>query len=370
MLAQCEVTPYLLRRQYILAASVVDGDLTVVDISRRNHNFKVLSVQGPCYLLKQAGGPDGTATVAHEAAVYKLLQSIPESNKLQHYLPRCYGYDPQEYLLILEFLHGAEDFREYQTRRGSFSTSLATQLGKALSSLHRLTSTAITQDEAGTFSGRRPWVLFLDRPGLEVFRDISNANLQLIRIIQSSPEFRQMLDELRQDWQADNYIHHDIKWDNCLVFAPSGSNRKTRLKIIDWEFADVGDPCWDVGAVFSNYLSFWLMSIPITGEYPPDRYLELARYPLLCMQPAIRAYWLAYVREMELDAATAERWLLRAVRYGAARLVQTAFEHMQKSTHLNGNVICLLQLSLNIMQRPHEAIAHLLGIPLGRGRVP
>jgi hypothetical protein len=120
------------------------------------------------------------------------------------------------------------------------------------------------------------------------------------------------------------------------------------------------------GAVFSNYLSFWLFSIPVAGEEPPDRFLELAKYPLEKMQPAIRAYWRAYVQGMGLDAAQAEEWLVRAVKYAAARLVQTGFEQMQHATRLTGNLICLLQLILNIMQRPREAIAHLLGIPLRR----
>jgi len=144
----------------------------------------------------------------------------------------------------------------------------------------------------------------------------------------------------------------------------------TRLKIVDWELARLGDPCWDVGSVFANYLSFWLFSIPITGEDPPDRFMDLARYPLERMQPAIRSFWQSYVRTMELDAATSDDWLLCAVKYGAARLVQTAYEQMQMSIHLTGNVVCLLQLSLNILQRPREAMVHLLGLPLGQAGTP
>jgi hypothetical protein len=126
----------------------------------------------------------------------------------------------------------------------------------------------------------------------------------------------------------------------------------------------MGDPCWDIGSVFSNYLSFWLLSIPITGEAPPDQFVELAQYPLESMQPAIHSFWRSYIRGMELDAATSDEWLLRAVRYGATRLVQTAYEQMQMSIHLTGNVVCLLQLSLNILLRPQESIVHLLGLPL------
>ncbi len=132
----------------------------------------------------------------------------------------------------------------------------------------------------------------------------------------------------------------------------------------------MGDPCWDVGAVFGGYLSFWLLSIPITGETPPDRFLELAQYPLEKMQPAIRSFWRAYVRRMDLDAAASNQWLLRASKYGAARLVQTAFEQMQHSMQLIGNVMCFLQLGLNIMQRPQEAAVQLLGIPFQQVRVP
>lgn len=126
----------------------------------------------------------------------------------------------------------------------------------------------------------------------------------------------------------------------------------------------MGDPCWDAGSVFSEYLNFWLNSIPITGEDPPDRFVELARYPLGKMQPALRSFWWSYASAMELDGPTAYEWLVRSVRYGAARLVQTAFEYAQGSMHLTGNVVCALQLSLNMLQRPQEAAVHLLGIPL------
>jgi len=139
--------------------------------------------------------------------------------------------------------------------------------------------------------------------------------------------------------------------------------RPLLLKIVDWELADLGDPCWDIGSVFSNYLSHWLLSIPITGEVPPERFMELARYPLERMQPALRACWQAYMRRSKLDPAHTDRWLVRATIYAAARLIQTAFEHLQMAAHLIGNIVCLVQLSLNILRQP-QAAAELLGLPL------
>src|SRR5262249_25187888 len=202
MLAQSEVAPYLLQRQFISAKSIVQGDLMVVDVSRRNRNFKVISEQGPCYLLKQGVGAEGMATIAHEAAIYQRLQSLPASKELQGYLPHSYGYDPQEHLLILECLRGAQDCREDHARRGRFSTTLATPLGQALSSLHRMTRGAAVREDKPGFSAQPPWALFLHRPGLSAFRTMSNANVQLIRIIQYASAFRQVLEELRQGWQA------------------------------------------------------------------------------------------------------------------------------------------------------------------------
>ena len=177
-------------------------------------------------------------------------------------------------------------------------------------------------------------------------------------------ELWQRLDELRQDWRGEALIHYDGKWDNWLVLAEPAPRRTTRLKMVDWEFAGLGDPCWDIGTVFMDYLSFWLLSIPITGEAPPERFMELSRYPLERMQPALRAFWQAYVQHVSLDATTSYHWLLRAVKYGAARLVQIGFEQMQTSMQLTGPIVCLLQLSLNILRRPHEAAVYLLGIPL------
>src|SRR5215203_342990 len=368
MLTLPEVVPYLLRHDLIGATSIVESDLAVADASQRNRNFKVASEQGPSYLLKQGVGPSGTATVAHEAAVYEFLRSLGRGDGLEDCLPRSYGYDPEEKVLVLELLPNAQDFQEYHARRGRFSTLLARALGKALATIHRVTRTEDNNGNNGPISAARlPVVLSIHRPEPGIFHDISSANVQLIKAVQSSAPLCQALDELRRGWRTEALIHCDIKWDNCVVFARPASKRMTRLKIVDWEIAGIGDPCWDMGSVFSNYLSFWLLSIPITGEAFPDRFVELARYPLESMQPAMRSFWQSYVQGLGLDAATSSEWLLRAVKYGAARLVQTAYEQMQMSIHLTGNMVCLLQLSLNILRRPQEAMVHLLGLPLEQG---
>jgi hypothetical protein len=361
MLDHSEVARYLLLHKLISAEALVDGDLRIAECSRRNHNLKVIQERGTSYFLKLGVGPNKSATLAHEAAVYELLEGLPEGNKLTPYLPRYFRFDEAERLLIIELLNRAQDFRQYHTR-GRFSTVFASELGRALSSLHTTPNPAPGTSADSRLTARVPWVLGLHRPGISIFEDASNANLQLIRIIQNSEDFGRMLDELRRGWRVDGLVHNDIKWDNCLVVPRSAPGKRPDIRIVDWEFAGTGDQCWDAGSVFSNYLSFWLLSIPISGDAPPDQFLELARYQLETMQPALRAYWRAYVRGLGLNQAAACEWLIRAVRYAGARLIQTGFEQMQFSTRLAGNVVCMLQLSLNIIKRPQEAAVHLLGI--------
>ena len=364
MLTQSEVAQYLLQHNFITAASLVDEDLRVVEASRRNRNFKVITERGPSYLIKQGRGQNGRATVAHESNIYRYLETATGGECFRPYLPGYHHYDADDGVLILELLTGALDIREHHTRRGVFSTAIAAALGRALSKLHRLDISSLTSNSDSAFVGRIPWALSFHRPGVNVFQDTSGANMQLIRIVQNTPGFSRALDELCEGWRSDSLVHNDIKWDNCLISHGSPSNRHGDFKLVDWEFARLGDSCWDAGAVFSNYLSFWLFSIPVSGENPPDQFLDLAQYPLERMQPAIRSYWRAYVRGMGFDAVQSEEHLLRAVKYAAVRLLQTGYENMQRSSHLTGNLICLLQLSLNMMQRPNEAIAHLLGISL------
>ena len=312
-----EVVLYLLRSNLINSQAIVEGNISVVNTSRRNRNFKVISEQGPCYLVKQGINPEGIATVAHEAAVYRLLQADTGNGGLNRYVPRFYNYNPQENILILELLRDALTLRTYHMQRGRSSTAHAKVLGKALATLHCLRQRAVSVNEENhNLSRNPPWVLSLHRPDLGFFRNISSANIQLIKIIQQFPEFGELLEQLLSEWRNDALIHYDIKWDNCIVFTQSASGRKTGLKIVDWELTCLGDPCWDVGSVFNDYLSHWLFSIPITGETPPEQFLDLALYPLEKMHPAIRSFWQSYSRRMNLDTAAANEWLLRAVRYG------------------------------------------------------
>jgi hypothetical protein len=363
MLTQAQIAHYLIADGLASTESIIDGDFEVVEATRRNSNFKVVSNRGPSYMLKQLKDLSAGETVANEDRVYRFLQEVSTGDTLLRYLPRVLKYDSGRGMLIVELLRNSSDLYEHCQRYDRVPVDAAACLGRALSSLHRVTGAVLDAARQSGFTNHCPGVLYIHRPGAGVFRDISSANLQVIRIVQNTPGFSDLLDQLRDDWLVDSMIHNDIKWDNCVVSVQRNARSWSNMKIVDWEFACLGDGCWDAGSVFSAFLASWIFSIPVSGGDPPDHFLELARYPLSRMHNAIRAFWVAYAQGREFNRAESAQSLLRAVRYGAARLVQTAFERMQHVSSLTGNVVCLLQLIFNILRRPREAAAQLLGIP-------
>ncbi len=374
MLHPEEVVTYLLEHGLAQPQRIVESDLRVVEVSQRNSNFLVISRHGPSYVVKQGVGVDKAATLANEARVYTALWAGEFGAGIVRYLPRLCRYDPQEHIVILELLPHSEDLLERHTRTRRFSRTSAAEVGRALAILHRLDSRAWLDYASNSTPPAQPhWVLSIHHPNPGDVQRGSSANIRLIEIIQRFPELCKLLDSLYAEWQSASQIapiHCDVRWSNIIVCDHTAGDGKRaagyQVKLVDWELARLGDPCWDTGVFLGEYLASWLISTPIADQNAPDRLLTLSKYPLGRMQPAIRTFWSTYSRKMGFDAATSEAWLLRSVRYAAAWLIQVAYEQSTSTIQLSGNALSLLQLSLNILKRPTEATTSLLGIPIER----
>jgi hypothetical protein len=351
MLGEREVLDLLMARELLSPQAVVDGGLAIRDVSRRNRNFRVTTREGPSYLVKQGFGAGGRATVGNEAAAYAALAA-----PIGRYLPACHAWVPERALLVLELVARGRTLADHHAR-GRFSGAVAGALGRALGILHGATA---RPPGAG---GDPPSALSIHRPAVAWMRELSEANLELIRALQGAPGVSALLDDLRGGWHVDAVTHRDLKSDNCVVVR-NAAGRGTGIRLVDWETAGPGDSAWDTGSVLGDYLASWLASIPITGEHPPERFAELARFPLARMRPALGRFWESYVAAARLDDLTADRALVRAARYSGARLLQTAFEQSQFSAGLNGTTACVIRVAINVLGRPHEAAVRLLGIPL------
>lgn len=365
LITRNNIVYYLLDRGLITPASVVDGDLMVIETSRRNRNFKIIRKHTPGYFVKQIQNwdPQAISTLQREATCYWLAQNDADFAPLAVLMPKYYLYDPTRNILIVDLLPDGEDLAGYHRRLGKFPVEVATLLGQVLGTYHRQVRTKLNEgSQNSVFPKMIPWILSVHQQSAYQFNALSAANSQLLSIIQKYPEFHQILDALRSRWQTNSLIHGDMKWDNCIVYKQNGQDGELRLKVVDWELSDFGDACWDVGAIFQAYLSFWIMSIQITGEMQPEQFAERAQYPLEEMQPAIQTFWKIYVSTREINDPIAGELLELSVKYGAARMIQTVYEYMQYSPQLSANALALLQVSLNILTKPREAVSDLLGM--------
>jgi thiamine kinase-like enzyme len=355
MLSQHEVVPYLLSRDFIGSRCVVDGNVAVIDNSRRNRNYRIICPDG-CYLLKQAVGADRIATLSREAAIYQQLFSASPTNGIASHLPRFCAYDSEQQILILELIQDAETLREQQQRLGRVSAHSAKQTADALFALH--CASATLQEQTST---PRASVLSLHQPTLASYRNVSRGALQLVEIIQKQKGLTDHLDQLRHEWQPSGFIHGDIRAENFLIPVPLARDKRP-VKIVDFEFAGTGDTAWDVGSLFSEYLSFWLFSFPLMTATHLDRFIHIADCPLDKIQLAVRSFWTRYAQCMALHDSESGQFLLRAVKFSALRLFVMAFEMSPALSSINTYILSLVQVGMNILAQPDKAAAELFGI--------
>src|SRR5581483_10041853 len=175
-LTPADCLPLLLRLGLISPAAVVRGEVTVEDTSSRNSNRRVSRTRGAHYLLKQTTGSGHHATVEREALVYSFLSKAP---RLAPHLPRFYRYNSCDGVLILEHLRGMHDLAQHYAKGGRVTLAVARRVGGILGALHRLDAGALPGKLA--LPAESPWILSVHLPSLRTIRELSAANLELIR---------------------------------------------------------------------------------------------------------------------------------------------------------------------------------------------
>lgn len=346
----------MVRLGLISPSAIVRGEITIEDASSRNSNRKISRPSGRNYLLKQTAGNGQDATVEREAHVYRYLSKVLEFSP---YLPRFYGYDSGERVLIIEHVRGMHDLSQHYASGGRMSVAMARRMGRILGKLHTLELNTLPEELR--LQTEAPWILSVHCPSLRTLRDISSANLELVREIQAVPDLCRSLDELREEWMCQALIHMDIRWNNWLVPSRGNPAPTSGIKLVDWETACLGDARWDIGCTLADNLIWWAMHVPETGGE------EMARSArpgaaLDQIQRAIREFWIQYCRTTRISDVERSRFLKVSSQYAAARLIQSAYERNQAAWKLDKFGVSLLQLSLNILQRPDDAMVRVFGL--------
>lgn len=347
------VVDFLLERGELEPEDVLDRGLSVTEVHRRNENFAVRRDGAPGLFVKQSRSDDDVhaASLHREAVVARAAANDPAFARVAALSPALRRFDGDERVLVLELVDG-EDLNALAQREGGPSPAVMRAVGEAVGALHR----DVPRDALPGGPGPQPaWILslplFTDAqlpPGRPALRDLR-------RVARDDPSLGPGLAELRETWRSDVLVHGDLKWDNVMVVVEGGA---VRVRLVDWELGAFGDAAWDVGGLLHAHLRAWVGAMPadaLAAGRPPD---DLT--PLRAMAPAIAASWAGYRAEAAPDDPAA--FLLRAVRFAGARLLQTAFEHVHDARVLTGHAVGLAQLAANVVAWPQEAARTLFGL--------
>lgn len=361
------VTPYLLDRGFLTTESIMNDGLKIIDVSRKNRNIKVIRNHNQSYLLKQpnTASHESRKTIQREASIYTLAQEDSDFKSFSAIVPRILKFDPRLDLLITEFVTNGKSLNDYiyDTSITELPNILASTLGEVIATYHRTFAKCSNSPQLSFLPRTFPSTLYLSHPGPEILSRLSSANLKLLKLMQQHSELSNLFENLVNNWHVQTLIHGDIRWDNILAFFLNDHNSTVQIKLVDWEFADFGDPAWDIGSVFHDFILFWLYSLRGTANETIEQLLAHAHHPLRDVQSDIRTFWHTYTKVLGINDRESNELLYRSTKYCAVRLLQTVYESSFDETELSNMSIYMVQLSTNILIDAGSAIAHLLGIP-------
>jgi Ser/Thr protein kinase RdoA (MazF antagonist) len=372
MLDVDSATAFLLNRGLIDSDWIIDGRLKIRSEARRNRNLRVEGPDGKGFLIKQPDDNEqgGDATLRAEATFHRFCRQEPQCERLTRLMPCPVDDDLTATILVFELIADAVSFQstlEEESASGP-AVAISRQLGEALGILHTsLRSETLRCDiRLAGIARPLPWVMGLHKPIPKMLATLSTANLQTLRVLQTSEGLSGRLDRLAGEWRRDTVIHGDIKFDNILIQTDRSQSQTyaARLWIVDWEMVQFGDAAWDLAGAFQDFLVLWVRSMPLDEALSSDQRMAQARVPLSDLHRTIRAMWDGYRATALLRDREADDMLRRSVSYSAARLIQTVYETLFTADELRGTPVLLLQLAANILAEPWRALVQLFGIPL------
>ena len=276
------------------------------------------------------------------------VQENSEFKSINTIVPRILKFDAALNLLITELITNGKSLNEhiYSSSTLEFPNTLAATLGKAIAMYHQIFVKQSDSPRLSFLPKAFPSIFYMFHPGPEVLSRLSSANLKLLKLIQKSSGFSNLFESLVNGWRVQTLIHGDIRWDNILIlFLPDNNNESGQIILVDWEFASFGDPAWDIGSVFRDFITFWLYSLRITANETIEQLLTNAQLPLQRIQSAIRVFWYAYTKVLGIDNGKSNELLCRSTRYCAINLLQTVYESSFDETELSNISMYMVQLS-------------------------
>jgi hypothetical protein len=354
-----EAVEYLVQVGLLDPARMVGSGIEVRDATRRNANLRVAYRDGDGFFLKQPSPGESSPAMLAEVGFYRQSLRDHRLTPLRRLIPRFRRYDPELRLLVLDLCRGqpAADY----VRSGQPLPAIGRELAEALALCHGAVRASSGEPQGDGLFDTSPPLRWLATPGPSLFQEVGPAQLDIVRLVQSRPEVQRRIEHLVAGWTRECLIHGDLRWDNLVVEPAPDGGEGPAIRILDWESAGMGDPAWDVGCVLFAFVAGCLDAAGASSAELDVVRSEFARRTGEA-QGDVQAFWRGYLGRSGLDGPGADRLADRVAVACGARLIQHALELTPRAVVMPGPVVLVLQLAVNLLSQPRDAVGVLFGI--------
>ncbi|HKY06208.1 MAG TPA: phosphotransferase [Blastocatellia bacterium] len=286
-----------------------------------------------------------------EATIYWLARHDADFEPLKEITSDLLLFDGAMKVIVLRLVPEPENLLRNQERLGSFSVDAAGSLGDALAIIHGRVGLRTRGDPPReAFPLEPPGILTAHRDG-PLNQWLGQGQRRLVEIVREHSTLRDSLDSLASSWRFDSFIHGDMKFENC-VLSRSDSRGKVEVKIVDWELADFGDACWDVGSLVQAYLYHRIR--PSLGQrgVSLEARLENGGDQTGSMRAAVARFWQRYLAGRGMGESESRAFVERAGYCVSARMIQMALEVMHGQPEPPPAALSLLEAGAEIITCP------------------
>jgi hypothetical protein len=184
----------------------------------------------------------------YERVVLGMLEELELTPLARQAVPRIVAEGGATRAIALDVVKDCDSLRELIQSDPAVDVKHLVNLAAVLADLHK----APIQDAYRKYP---EWLLHPPVPKTTLLTPYEYAHgggldfdIYLRAMQELEPDFR----ELHEQWRPDTIVHYDLRDDNILF--PRGPGRECPVRLIDWELAGFGDPCYDVGYLIGQFL--------------------------------------------------------------------------------------------------------------------
>lgn len=377
VLSSENVWQYLQAKKLCPSTAKFQGNIKAKDC--KNFNLLVSCSLGQHFLVKQERYNSQGKTKGEfqqEWLIQQLVHNFPELNCLQALIGQVIDYDPDNSIIIFNYLNNYCDLADFYYQDKTFPTAISAAVAKALASIHRLT---FNGDHYRNFLIKESNYNLLKKPNIatklnqitpEIFAQVGEDAITFYRLYQREPVIAEAIEKLNLTWLNCCLVHSDFRLVNILlslswqeeIFTDIQEvQTNSSIRIIDWERFCWGDPAFDLGTIIANYLKLWLGSLIVGTDIDLGTALSLATIPLENIQPSLLALINSYLANFPEITKFYPDFITKVIQFAGLHLIELILARIEYREPFDNTGICMLQVAKMLLCHPQESMLTVFG---------